>query len=68
MFPLSSWLPDSYPTAPAPVTAVFAGLLTKVGVGIPAPVLIGGPLLLGVVAYFVHRARSPRLRTATDSA
>ncbi|MCI9889247.1 Na+/H+ antiporter subunit D [Micrococcales bacterium 31B] len=32
IFPLSSWLPDSYPTAPAPVTAVFAGLLTKVGV------------------------------------
>ena len=32
MFPLSAWLPDSYPTAPAPVTAVFAGLLTKVGV------------------------------------
>ena len=32
VFPLSLWLPDSYPTAPAPVTAVFAGLLTKVGV------------------------------------
>ncbi|MGC5614890.1 Na+/H+ antiporter subunit D [Georgenia sp. Z1491] len=32
LFPLSAWLPDSYPTAPAPVTAVFAGLLTKVGV------------------------------------
>lgn len=32
LFPLSFWLPDSYPTAPAPVTAVFAGLLTKVGV------------------------------------
>ena len=32
IFPLSAWLPDSYPTAPAPVTAVFAGLLTKVGV------------------------------------
>jgi multicomponent Na+:H+ antiporter subunit D len=32
VFPLSFWLPDSYPTAPAPVTAVFAGLLTKVGV------------------------------------
>ena len=31
-FPLSFWLPDSYPSAPAPVTAVFAGLLTKVGV------------------------------------
>lgn len=32
IFPMSGWLPDSYPTAPAPVTAVFAGLLTKVGV------------------------------------
>ncbi|MGC3994238.1 MAG: Na+/H+ antiporter subunit D [Propionicimonas sp.] len=32
IFPLSAWLPHSYPTAPAPVTAVFAGLLTKVGV------------------------------------
>lgn len=29
--PLHSWLPDSYPNAPAPVTALFAGLLTKVG-------------------------------------
>ncbi|MEU6859320.1 Na+/H+ antiporter subunit D [Glycomyces sp. NPDC046736] len=32
VFPLGAWLPDSYPTAPAPVTAVFAGLLTKVGI------------------------------------
>ncbi len=32
VFPLSAWLPDTYPTAPAPVTAVFAGLLTKVGI------------------------------------
>lgn len=32
VFPLDSWLPDSYPTAPSLVTAVFAGLLTKVGV------------------------------------
>lgn len=32
IFPLSAWLPDSYPTASAPVTAVFAGLLTKVGI------------------------------------
>ncbi|KPC93945.1 cation:proton antiporter [Streptomyces sp. NRRL F-6602] len=32
VFPMAAWLPDSYPTAPAPVTAVFAGLLTKVGV------------------------------------
>jgi multicomponent Na+:H+ antiporter subunit D len=32
VFPLFSWLPDSYPAAPGPVTAVFAGLLTKIGV------------------------------------
>ena len=32
VFPLAAWLPNSYPTAPAPVTAVFAGLLTKVGI------------------------------------
>ncbi|WP_320777973.1 Na+/H+ antiporter subunit D [Streptomyces sp. CRN 30] len=30
--PLHFWLPDSYPTAPAPITAVFAALLTKVAV------------------------------------
>ncbi|WP_447007900.1 Na+/H+ antiporter subunit D [Saccharothrix isguenensis] len=32
MVPLHFWLPDSYPTAPAPITAVLAALLTKVGV------------------------------------
>ncbi|WP_200946872.1 Na+/H+ antiporter subunit D [Janibacter sp. Soil728] len=32
VFPMSAWLPDSYPSAPVPVSAVFAGLLTKVGV------------------------------------
>ena len=32
VFPLFFWLPDAYPTARTPVTAVFAGLLTKVGV------------------------------------
>jgi multicomponent Na+:H+ antiporter subunit D len=31
VFPLFFWLPDSYPTAPSPITAIFAGLLTKVG-------------------------------------
>ena len=31
VFPLFGWLPDSYPAAPTAVTAVFAGLLTKVG-------------------------------------
>lgn len=54
--PLQAWLPDSYPTAPAPVTAVFAGLMTKVGVYamIRLQVLLfpGGSLalILGVVA------------------
>jgi multicomponent Na+:H+ antiporter subunit D len=32
LFPLNSWLPASYHTPPAAVSAVFAGLLTKVGV------------------------------------
>lgn len=32
VFPLYFWLPDAYPTARSPVTAVFAGLLTKIGV------------------------------------
>ncbi len=32
IFPLFFWLPASYPNAPTAITAVFAGLLTKVGV------------------------------------
>lgn len=32
LFPLFFWLPASYHTPPAPVSAIFAGLLTKVGV------------------------------------
>lgn len=32
IFPLFSWLPDSYPTAPTTITALFAGLLTKIGI------------------------------------
>ena len=32
LFPLYFWLPASYPTPPVAVTALFSGLLTKVGV------------------------------------
>lgn len=32
LFPVFQWLPSSYHTAPAAVAALFAGLLTKVGV------------------------------------
>lgn len=32
LFPLYYWLPNSYPILPAPVAALYAGLLTKVGV------------------------------------
>jgi multicomponent Na+:H+ antiporter subunit D len=32
VFPLFFWLPESYHTPPAAVSAIFAGLLTKVGV------------------------------------
>jgi len=32
IFPLFFWLPDSYHTPPVAISAIFAGLLTKVGV------------------------------------
>lgn len=32
LFPLYYWLPNSYPTLPNPTAALFAGMLTKVGV------------------------------------
>jgi multicomponent Na+:H+ antiporter subunit D len=32
LFPLYYWLPNSYPTLPAPVAALYSGMLTKVGV------------------------------------
>ncbi len=46
MFPVFSWLPDSYPVARAPIVAVFAGLLTKMGVysliRVESTVFLGG--------------------------
>jgi multicomponent Na+:H+ antiporter subunit D len=62
VFPLAFWLPDSYPTAPAPVTAVFAGLLTKVGIYaiirletiiFPAPDLNGVLLVVAALTMVV---------------
>lgn len=32
IFPLYFWLPHAYPTLPAPLAALYAGMLTKVGV------------------------------------
>jgi multicomponent Na+:H+ antiporter subunit D len=32
IFPLYYWLPNSYPTLPIPLAALYAGMLTKVGV------------------------------------
>ena len=57
VFPLFSWLPDSYPTAPTTITAVFAGLLTKIGIYamIRFHTLMGmdglGPVLLIVAGF-----------------
>jgi multicomponent Na+:H+ antiporter subunit D len=80
IFPLSFWLPDSYPTAPAPVTAVFAGLLTKVGVyailrtetalfpgdelSVPLLVIAGLTLLIGILGA-VAQADIKRLLSFT---
>jgi multicomponent Na+:H+ antiporter subunit D len=49
-FPLFAWLPASYHTLPAPVLALFAGLLTKVGVYAVLR-LVGDVFDLDAVAY-----------------
>lgn len=59
LFPLYFWLPDSYPTAPGPVTAVFAGLLTKVGVYAilrTQTSMFGAPEWMGTVLLIVAAA------------
>ncbi len=47
VFPVFNWLPDAYPAAPGVVNALFAGLLTKVGVYTLFRVipLVAGPVL-----------------------
>lgn len=59
LFPLHFWLPASYHTAPITASAVFAGLLTKVGIYACIRVLVslfgaqslpGFPLLFSLVA------------------
>lgn len=61
-FPLYYWLPGSYPIMPAPMTALFGGLLTKVGVYVllrvfgtvfpPMPGLQSVFLWVGVITIF----------------
>jgi multicomponent Na+:H+ antiporter subunit D len=50
LFPLYAWLPASYHTPPVAVSAVFAGLLTKVGVYAIMRVM---PLLFGGVSHLL---------------
>lgn len=57
IFPLFMWLPDSYPVARSPVTAVFAGLLTKIGIygiirmkSVMFPVISTGKVIVVIAA------------------
>jgi multicomponent Na+:H+ antiporter subunit D len=53
-FPLFAWLPASYHTLPAPVLALVAGLLTKVGVY--ALLRLGNDVFAGVAAPVLFEA------------
>ncbi|MBX3183390.1 MAG: Na+/H+ antiporter subunit D [Polyangiaceae bacterium] len=53
LFPLYHWLPQSYPVMPAPLTAFFAGLLTKVGVYVLIRLVAG---VLPAELHFLHTA------------
>ncbi len=32
IFPLNSWVPEAYPTAPTPISAIFSGIMSKTGI------------------------------------
>ena len=50
MFPFGGWLPDAYPAAPSPASAMFAGSMTKLGI-------------YGVVRVFLEFLQAPGLTT-----
>jgi multicomponent Na+:H+ antiporter subunit D len=58
MFPLFFWLPHSYGAAATPIVALFAGLLTKVGVYSMIRVLVGvfGPVFEGLQPFVLTLA------------
>jgi multicomponent Na+:H+ antiporter subunit D len=60
LFPLFAWLPASYHTPPVPVMALFAGLLTKVGVyaliRVFTLLFTSGPALTHEVLLFIAGA------------
>lgn len=52
LFPLFYWLPNSYPILPTPVAALYAGMLTKVGVYVLVRVF---GQVMPVDLHFVHQ-------------
>jgi len=57
IFPLWFWLPDSYPTLPAPLAGLFAGLLTKVGAYVLIRIFVmvfGSAIITDLQGYTTH--------------